>query len=77
MQGAGRLATACRMQDALQREAGCRMQDALQRGRCDRHTPRGSRHAGPQAVKRPVPLDSRGQRPEKPVLVTIKHNAES
>ena len=48
LQDAGRLATACRMPDA-----GCRMPDALQRGRCGRHTPRGSRHAGPQAVKLP------------------------
>jgi hypothetical protein len=39
-------------------DAGCRMPDALQRGRCGRHTPRGSRHAGPQAVKRPGLPDS-------------------
>jgi hypothetical protein len=67
----------CRTPCYGRQDAGCRMPDALQRGRCGRHTPRGSRHAGPQAVTRPVLPDSRGKRPEKSVLVTIKHNAES
>jgi len=44
---------------------------------CDRHKPRGSKRAGPQAATASLLPASRGQRPETSVLVTIKHNAES
>ncbi len=71
-----------RMQDAGCFATGSRMQDAGCRTPCNgggaTDTSPGARDAqDPKRSACPLLPDSRGQRPESPVLVTIKHNAES